>query len=109
MEIDPTVTPQDPLCPRPDILKVRNPFLKSAGQVFSKSNGLALQRWYDLGSVQAVHNRLLFHTFGELIACNHNAHFAKEENGKQKLVDAQGSEGWLCAARKTAATLLRAH
>ena len=36
MEIDPTVTPQDLLCPPPDILKVRNPFLKSAGQVFPK-------------------------------------------------------------------------
>ena len=65
--------------------------------------------WYDVGSVQAVRNRLLFHTFGELIACNHNAHFAKEENGKKKLVCAQGSESWLCAAQKTAATLLRAH
>ena len=90
MEIDPTVTPQDLLSPPPDILKVGivniskiqgNLRVKSS----PKSNGLPLQHWYDLGSVQAVHNRLLFHTFGELIACNHNAHFAKEENGQKKV------------------------
>ena len=66
MEIDPTVTPQDLLCPPPDILKVGNPILnisKIQGNLRAKSspksNGLALQHWYDLGSVQAVHNRLL--------------------------------------------------
>ena len=64
MEIDPTVTPQDLLCPPPDILKVGIVNIsKIQGNLRAKSspklNGLALQHWYDLGSVQAVHNRLL--------------------------------------------------